>query len=54
MHLVLTSPPYWTLKEYRDTEGQLGHVTDYGEFLEELDKVWKPFVLLFRAGAWFV
>src|SRR5574337_429630 len=24
VHLVLTSPPYWTLKEYRDSEGQLG------------------------------
>jgi len=26
VHLVLTSPPYWTLKEYQDSEGQLGHV----------------------------
>ncbi|MGB7282040.1 MAG: site-specific DNA-methyltransferase [Candidatus Acidiferrum sp.] len=41
VHLVLTSPPYWTLKEYRDSEGQLGHVEDYDKFLEELDKVWK-------------
>ena len=41
VHLVLTSPPYWTLKEYRDTEGQLGHVEAYDEFLFELDKVWK-------------
>jgi len=41
VHLVLTSPPYWTLKEYRDTEGQLGHVAEYSEFLAELDKVWK-------------
>jgi modification methylase len=41
VHLVLTSPPYWTLKEYRDSEGQLGHVENYDEFLEELDKVWK-------------
>ncbi|MBZ5702448.1 MAG: site-specific DNA-methyltransferase [Acidobacteriia bacterium] len=40
VHLVLTSPPYWTLKEYRDTKGQLGHVEDYEKFLEELDKVW--------------
>src|SRR3989339_396542 len=29
VHLVLTSPPYWTLKEYRNTEGQLGHIEDY-------------------------
>jgi len=41
VHLVLTSPPYWTLKEYRDTHGQLGHVSDYDVFLAELDKVWK-------------
>jgi hypothetical protein len=36
VHLVLTSPPYWTLKEYRDSEGQLGHVEDYDQFLEEI------------------
>jgi len=41
IHLVVTSPPYWTLKEYRDTEGQLGHLADYDEFLCELDKVWR-------------
>ena len=41
VHLVLTSPPYWTLKQYRDTQGQLGHLEDYDEFLRELDKVWK-------------
>jgi DNA modification methylase len=41
IHLVLTSPPYWTLKEYRDSVGQLGHVDDYDTFLAELDKVWQ-------------
>jgi DNA modification methylase len=41
VHLVVTSPPYWTLKEYRDTEGQLGHFADYEGFLLELDKVWQ-------------
>jgi DNA modification methylase len=40
VHLVLTSPPYWTLKEYRDSDGQMGHIQDYDEFLKELDKVW--------------
>ena len=40
VHLVLTSPPYWTLKEYRDCNGQLGHIKDYEEFLVELDRVW--------------
>ena len=41
IHLVVTSPPYWTLKEYRDSEGQLGHVIDYERFLAELDKIWE-------------
>ncbi len=41
VHLVLTSPPYWTLKKYRDNKGQLGHIADYSEFLHELDGVWK-------------
>jgi DNA modification methylase len=41
IHLVVTSPPYWTLKEYRDADGQLGHVADYERFLEDLDRVWE-------------
>jgi len=40
VHLVLTSPPYWTLKEYRSSPGQMGHIEDYESFLSELDKVW--------------
>jgi modification methylase len=40
VHLVLTSPPYWTLKEYRDSAGQMGHIEDYDAFLVELDRVW--------------
>ncbi len=41
VHLVLTSPPYWTLKEYRVEERQLGYVEDYDAFHRELDKVWR-------------
>jgi DNA modification methylase len=40
VHLVVTSPPYWTLKKYRDHEAQLGDIADYEKFLRELDKVW--------------
>jgi DNA modification methylase len=40
VHLVLTSPPYWTLKKYRDGRGQLGHIADYEEFLKQIDRVW--------------
>ncbi len=41
VHLVVTSPPYWTLKQYRKSEAQLGFVADYDKFLLELDKVWQ-------------
>jgi len=41
VELVVTSPPYWTLKEYNDQPGQLGQVADYEEFLDELDEVWR-------------
>jgi DNA modification methylase len=40
-HLVLTSPPYWTLKRYEEADGQLGHVSSYDEFLAELGRVWQ-------------
>lgn len=40
VHLVLTSPPYWTLKEYRAHQSQMGAIADYELFVAELDKVW--------------
>ena len=40
LHLVVTSPPYWTLKEYNRSEGQMGFIEDYEAFLTELDRVW--------------
>jgi len=39
-HLVVTSPPYWTLKTYPANHRQMGAIDDYESFLEELDKVW--------------
>jgi modification methylase len=41
VHLVLTSPPYWTLKKYDEAVGQLGHVGGYDDFLAELARVWR-------------
>jgi DNA modification methylase len=41
VHLVVTSPPYWTLKTYPAAEGQLGAVADYESFLDQLDEVWR-------------
>jgi len=42
VHLVVTSPPYWTLKEYApNNQDQMGHFDDYEYFLSELDRVWR-------------
>ncbi len=41
VHLVVTSPPYWTLKKYENRSGQLGEIAEYESFLDELDKVWR-------------
>lgn len=40
VNLVITSPPYWTLKDY-DVEGQIGKGSNSYEFyISELNKVW--------------
>ncbi len=36
VHLVMTSPPYWTLKQYNKHEHQLGAIADYERFLDGL------------------
>lgn len=41
VHLVVTSPPYWTLKEYAEHEDQMGAIENYEQFLDQLDRVWK-------------
>ncbi|MBW7997583.1 MAG: site-specific DNA-methyltransferase [Candidatus Glassbacteria bacterium] len=51
VHLILTSPPYWTLKKYRTEIDQLGSIEDYDLFVLELEKVWKEcFRLLVPGG----
>jgi modification methylase len=50
VHLVVTSPPYWTLKKYEPNQDQLGAIADYEAFLLELDKVWKECVRVLVPG----
>lgn len=42
VHLVVTSPPYFDLVDYKTdvSEGQLGELHDYEDFLAQLDTVW--------------
>lgn len=41
VHLVVTSPPYFNLKEYNKHPDQLGAMDDYEAFHDALDEVWK-------------
>lgn len=44
VHLIVTSPPYFNLVDYEDTQqgnAQLGHRDEYEAFLDELDEVWR-------------
>lgn len=50
VHLVVTSPPYWTLKDYEPGDGQLGYVSDYAEFNRELAIVWEHCLRLLVPG----
>src|SRR5579859_3675701 len=50
VHLVITSPPYWTLKRYNDAQGQLGDIQDYDGFLAELDRVWREVLRVLVPG----
>ena len=50
VHLVVTSPPYWSLKKYPDGTGQLGAIEDYEAFLAELDEAWKECVRVLAPG----
>ena len=40
VHLVITSPPYWQLKDY-GTENQIGYNDSYEEYINNLNLVWK-------------
>ena len=40
VHLVVTSPPYWQLKDY-GTEGQIGFNSSYEDYINSLNLVWK-------------
>jgi site-specific DNA-methyltransferase (adenine-specific) len=39
VHLVITSPPYWQLKDY-GTENQIGFNDSYQDYINNLNEVW--------------
>jgi len=40
VHLVITSPPYWQLKDY-GPKNQIGYNDTYQDYIDNLNKVWK-------------
>lgn len=40
VHLIITSPPYWQLKDY-GTENQIGFNDSYEQYINHLNIVWK-------------
>lgn len=39
VHLIVTSPPYWQIKDYED-KNQIGFNDSYGEYIDSLNQVW--------------
>jgi modification methylase len=40
VHLIITSPPYWQLKDY-GAKDQIGFNDSYQDYIDNLNKVWK-------------
>lgn len=49
VHLVITSPPYWQLKDYGD-ENQLGFHDSYEDYINNLNLVWKECFRVLNKG----
>ncbi len=49
VHLIITSPPYWQLKDY-GTENQIGFHHSYEEYINNLNLVWKECYRLLHDG----
>ena len=49
VHLVVTSPPYWQLKDY-EVEGQIGFHQYYENYISHLNQVWKECVRVIHPG----
>ena len=49
VHLIVTSPPYWQLKDY-GTENQIGFHDDYETYINHLNLVWKECFRVLHKG----
>lgn len=49
IHLIITSPPYWQLKDY-GTDNQIGYNDTYEEYINYLNLVWKDCYRVLHEG----
>ncbi len=49
VHLVITSPPYWQLKDY-GAKNQIGFNDSYQDYIDNLNKVWKESYRVLHPG----
>jgi len=49
VHLVITSPPYWQLKDY-GTDDQIGYNDSYENYINNLNLVWRECYRVLRNG----
>ena len=49
VHLVITSPPYWQLKDY-GSENQIGYNDTYEDYINNLNLVWKECYRVLHQG----
>jgi site-specific DNA-methyltransferase (adenine-specific) len=49
IHLVVTSPPYWQLKDY-GSDGQIGFNDSYEDYINNLNLVWKECFRVLHPG----
>jgi DNA modification methylase len=49
VHLIITSPPYWSIKDYGNPK-QIGYRDSLPEYFRELDKVWAECIRTLKSG----
>lgn len=49
VHLVVTSPPYWKIKDYGH-KNQIGYNDSLNEYFENLNRIWKECVRVLHPG----
>lgn len=49
VHLIITSPPYWQLKDY-GVDGQIGYHHTYEEYVNHLSLVWRECARVLHPG----